>query len=139
MEFKLFVRSCQGSLPEWYNENVHKKVCDLTFELGKLHACKFLCDYSTEMKTRELYGLKWSKEVVVDLIAGYVPSFNFHLGNVVVETNEINELREYVEEIQTKKKDSEDLSKHLSDFCFDVEATYQRFHGLDPDNWDIVH
>lgn len=65
--------------------------------------------------------------------------FNFHLGNVEIGTNNINELREYVEEIQTKKKDGEDYCKHISDFCFDVESTYQSFHNLDPDNWDMVH
>lgn len=72
MDFKTFVKVCQDSLPKWYNEDVHRRVCELTFGLGKLHACKFLCDYSSKMETRELYGLKWAKEEVVDLIAGNV-------------------------------------------------------------------
>jgi hypothetical protein len=67
------------------------------------------------------------------------PTFTFHFGNVEVKTQNINELREYVEEIQTKKSPSEDYCKHISDFCFDVESEYQRFHDLDEDNWDIVH
>ena len=84
--------------------------------------------------------------------------YKFYLGNVEVTTQNINELREYVEEIQTKIGDGEELCKHLSDFCFDVEATYQRHHNistspqhinvtttyqrhhnLDQDNWDMVH
>lgn len=66
-------------------------------------------------------------------------TFSFHLGNVQITTSNINELREYVEEIQEKKKKGEDYCKHIADFCFDVEQTYQTYHGLDADDWSMVH
>lgn len=64
---------------------------------------------------------------------------SFYLGNAKIVTNNINELKEYVSEISEKLGKGEELSKHISDFIFDVEATYQRVHKLHEDNWDIVH
>jgi hypothetical protein len=64
---------------------------------------------------------------------------NFHLGNIQVSTNNINELKDIICEISDKLGKGEELSKHISDFIFDVESTYQSFHNLDQDNWDKVH
>lgn len=66
-------------------------------------------------------------------------TFTFYLGATLVKTNNINELREYVDEITNLNTSGDDLSKHLTDFMFDVESTYQAYHNLDPDNWDMIH
>jgi predicted ATPase len=59
-------------------------------------------------------------------------------GGHKLETSNINHLRELVEEIRENAKHT-DLSKSLNDFCFSVETSYQAWHDLDEDNWDIVH
>ena len=64
--------------------------------------------------------------------------FNFFLGNIKIETNNINEIREMVEELSTKLKPGEEYSKHISDFIYDVEVTYQKYYGFDEDYFDIV-
>lgn len=64
---------------------------------------------------------------------------SFSLGNVDVTTNNLNELREYVAELSAKLAPGEEYGKYINDFIFDVEAEYQRFHGLDPDDWSMVH
>lgn len=66
-------------------------------------------------------------------------SFTFHLGNVQVKTNNINELREYVEEIGEKIGVDEEYCKYINDFVFDVQQTYQTYHGLNQDDWGMVH
>ena len=63
--------------------------------------------------------------------------FSFHLGNVKVTCENINELREYIDEIQPRPGD--EFCKHLNDFIYDVESNYQSYHELGPDNWDMVH
>lgn len=63
--------------------------------------------------------------------------FKFHIGNVEVITNDIDALREMVEEFSTKLGKGEEYGKHISDFIFDVEAEYQRWHNLDQDDWSI--
>lgn len=68
-----------------------------------------------------------------------MPTHYFSLGNVNVSTNNINELREYVAEISAKLAPGAEYGKHINDFIFDVEAEYQRFHDLDPDDWSMVH
>jgi len=66
--------------------------------------------------------------------------FKYHIGNIKIEGNNINELRELSEELGQLAKDSgNDLSKHLNDACFAIDSDYQKFHNLDDDNWDIVH
>lgn len=65
--------------------------------------------------------------------------FTFYMGNTKIITSNINELKEQVCEISEKLGAGEEHSKHISDFIYDVESTYQQFHGLDEDNWDIVH
>jgi hypothetical protein len=61
-------------------------------------------------------------------------------GGHKLHTADINHLRTLVEEIRECASEAgRDLSKSLNDFCFDVEANYQAYHGLDQDNWDIVH
>ncbi len=62
------------------------------------------------------------------------------LGNAQVFTNNINELKEYVEEISTSvSENGSELSKPINDFINAVDCTYQEFHNLDQDNWDMVH
>jgi hypothetical protein len=61
-------------------------------------------------------------------------------GGHKLETADLNHLRTLVEEIRECANESgRDLSTALGDFCFDVESNYQAYHGLDEDNWDIVH
>ena len=65
--------------------------------------------------------------------------FSFYLGNTRILTHNINELKEYVEEISNNIAPEHDLSGTITDFFFDVDSQYQAFHNLDKDNWDIVH
>lgn len=67
--------------------------------------------------------------------------YSFEIGFVTkVQTTDINQLREEVEFIREMANElATDLPKHLSDFCFSVEAAYQRHHGLDEHCFDIVH
>ena len=61
-------------------------------------------------------------------------------GGHELKTADLNHLRTLVEEIRECANESgRDLSNSLGDFCFNVETNYQAFHGLDEDNWDIVH
>ena len=74
-------------------------------------------------------------------MAENTPNWKFYIGHSTeVNTVDINTLREQVEEIRNLADETgTDLSKHLSDFCFSVEADYQAYHGLDENCWDIVH
>lgn len=64
----------------------------------------------------------------------------YWMGNIKIEGQDINALREFSEELgELAKEASMDLSKKLNDVCFDIDADYQAYHNLDPDNWDIVH
>jgi hypothetical protein len=63
-------------------------------------------------------------------------TFTFYMGSAKIETAYLNELRDYVEEIQSLKGE---LSSPISDFLFSVESTYQQFYELDENNWEIVH
>lgn len=67
--------------------------------------------------------------------------YSFNIGFVTtVQTTDINQLRDEVECIREMSNElATDLPKHLSDFCFSVEAEYQRHHGLDENCFDIVH
>lgn len=67
-------------------------------------------------------------------------AYKYQFGGIKIEGENINELREFSEELGQLAKDSgSDLSKHLNDACFAIDCDYQAFHGLDEDNWDIVH
>ena len=65
--------------------------------------------------------------------------FSFHIGNIEVSAHNINELRELAQELTDKLNPGEEYSKHINDFIFDVEYTYQRHHKLDSNNWDMIH
>jgi hypothetical protein len=59
--------------------------------------------------------------------------------SMAMEFANINEAKEFVEEIEDKLGDGEELSKTFSDLLFNIECDYQTHHNLDPDNWDAVH
>jgi hypothetical protein len=65
--------------------------------------------------------------------------FNFRLGNIEISGNNINEIKEFVNEISEKLGKNEEYSGYISDFVYAVDSEYQTFHGLGPDNWDTVH
>lgn len=65
--------------------------------------------------------------------------FSFHIGNIHVTCNNVDEVREVVEELSQKLGKGEEYGKHISDFIFDVEAEYQRWHNLDQDDWSMLH
>lgn len=66
--------------------------------------------------------------------------YKYNIGGMTLQGHNINELKEFVEELgELAKESGRDLSKHLSDACFSIETDYQAFHGLDQDNWDTVH
>ena len=49
-------------------------------------------------------------------------------------------LNEFVDEIKEfLSEESLELSNWISDFIYAVESDYQKYYGLDPDNWDKVH
>ena len=67
-------------------------------------------------------------------------AFKYQFGGIKIEGDNINELREFSEELgELAKEAGADLSKHLNDACFAIDADYQRHHGLHQDNWDVVH
>jgi hypothetical protein len=71
LTFKTFQQKRDKSnlqLPKWFSETIFVKVCKYINTHEKLHACKYLCDKSREMNTRNIYGLKWAKIEIVDEI-----------------------------------------------------------------------
>jgi len=67
-------------------------------------------------------------------------AYKYQFGGIKIEGDNINELREFSEELGQLCKDSgNDLSKHLNDACFAIDADYQSYHGLHQDNWDVIH
>jgi hypothetical protein len=50
--FETVCKAITINLPVWYDESVHKQTVEILVEKGKLYACKFLCDLSTENGTR---------------------------------------------------------------------------------------
>ena len=65
--------------------------------------------------------------------------FTFNLGAAQIETEDLNELRDVVEELKTKIGKGEEFSNKITDFIFDVELAYQQYYELDEDDWSIVH
>lgn len=66
--------------------------------------------------------------------------FTFNIGSARVETNNINELRENVEQMKEVVKESGmEYVNHISDFIFSVEVAYQEWHELDCDDWEMIH
>lgn len=66
--------------------------------------------------------------------------YNYKSGIFLLESNNINELKEFSNQINDMAKEAgQDLPKHLSDICFSIDADYQAFHGLHEDNWDMIH
>jgi hypothetical protein len=66
--------------------------------------------------------------------------YTYRIGNIKIEAENINELKELAEQLGEMAKESGmDLPKHLSDACFSIDVDYQRHHNLDEDNWDVVH
>ena len=64
----------------------------------------------------------------------------YRIGNIKVESESINELKEFSEGLEEMAKESGmDLSKHLSDACFAISVDYQRHHDLDGNNWEMVY
>ena len=64
----------------------------------------------------------------------------YWIGSIKVEVNNINEAKDLSEHLtEVAKEAGMDLDKKLSDFCFSVDADYQKHHNLDVDNWDVVH
>jgi len=71
LSFKTFKQKRDKStlpLPKWFNEIVFIKVREYINSHEKLQACKYLCDKSNEMNTRNEYGLKWAKMEITDEI-----------------------------------------------------------------------
>ena len=64
-------------------------------------------------------------------------SYTFNLGSATIETDNINELREVIEELKTKIDVGGEYSIKVTDFIFSVEAAYQSHHNLSPDDWEI--
>lgn len=72
--------------------------------------------------------------------ANVKPGFKYQFGGITIQGHNINELKEFAEELGQLAKDAgADISKHLNDACFAIDTDYQAYHDLDPDNWDIVH
>jgi len=64
----------------------------------------------------------------------------YRIGNIKLEAESINELKELAEQLRGMAKESGmDLPKHLNDVIFSIDVDYQRHHSLGKDNWDIAH
>lgn len=66
--------------------------------------------------------------------------YTYRIGNIKIEADNINELKELSEQLSEMAKESGmDLPKHLNDACFSIDVDYQRHHDLEEDNWNVVH
>jgi len=66
--------------------------------------------------------------------------FKYTATNGIEISGNINQLKEWASEIaELAGGQASDLSKHLQDTVFAIEADYQSYHGLDEYNWDMVH
>ncbi len=86
LTFKTFQQKRDKSnlpLPKWFTETIFVKVREYINTHEKLQACKYLCDKSKEMNTRDFYGLKWAKMEIVDEIE--------RIGGKPVQSNPIPE------------------------------------------------
>jgi hypothetical protein len=81
INFKKFRKVCSERsipLPKWFTHLTFDAVLNLMKTGNKLQACKYLCDHSSENKTRGhafnteytgyAFDLKWSKNCVADVI-----------------------------------------------------------------------
>jgi hypothetical protein len=68
------------------------------------------------------------------------PTWGYWIGATKVEVTNLDEARDWVEELYQLGADAgHDYSKLLHDFMFAVVADYQSYHNLPADNYSIVH
>ena len=66
--------------------------------------------------------------------------WTFYVGGHEFKFSDINHAKEIANEIRgLADATATDLSKHLNDLCCAIDVDYQVHHGLDEDNWDMVH
>ncbi len=64
-------------LPFWYNDNVHKDLVKFIIsDYTIIPAFKYLCDLSSQHKTRPQFDVKWAKTEIVDVINLYKKQIN---------------------------------------------------------------
>ena len=52
----------------------------------------------------------------------------------------INDMKDFREEIEALVSgESTELSNRFSDLLFYIDTNYQSYHGLEADNWGVVH
>lgn len=63
--------------------------------------------------------------------------FNFHSGDIKISSNNINSLREFVEDVYDKKEAGTDYPSYVDDLFFSIEVAYRDFHGLPECDYDL--
>lgn len=63
--------------------------------------------------------------------------FNFHSGDIKISSNNINSLREFVEDVYAQKDPSGEYPSYIDDLFFDIELAYRDFHGLEQDDFSF--
>ena len=63
--------------------------------------------------------------------------FNFHSGDIKISGNNINSLRQLVEDIYEQKDPAGEYPSYIDDLFFSIEVAYRDFHGLEPDDFSF--
>lgn len=65
--------------------------------------------------------------------------FKYKIGRIEITCDNINELRDFVDNIYEQVDPNGELPKAIADTFYAIEVDYQNWHGLESDNFDKVH
>lgn len=63
--------------------------------------------------------------------------FNFTSGDIKISSNNINALREFVEDVYAQKDPAGEYPSYVDDLFFSVEVAYRDYHGLPEHDFDF--
>lgn len=63
--------------------------------------------------------------------------FNFTSGDIKISSNNINALREFVEDVYAQKDNAGGYPSYIDDMFFSIEVAYRNFHNLPEHDFDF--